>query len=359
MKLVRALQTRARPRWRLSLPLLSMSGKGGGRKGNIRKRKADSSDEERAGGGDKAGGEGVNAVAPPPAGAAGGTGAMKAKAAAKKDKGLAKGLSFGGDGDVIDGEEDETFVLKKKKPKVENPPRPPRPAPPRPCSSCCASRRRRALPTADRDLSIRQFSQERKDAAVAFKKGAEGDGKAASMGSYYSGGSYTDADMAALSKNAKSIGGKLATVPVSETSAMGGVSAAMDGTSQAHELVPSSRTLACRGSITKNCTIVSGWPDQTLVSLCFCVIACMVAVEGKKLRKKERSGTDMDAPVKIKGLSWAPKHDDDEVITSSDTSHHPARTHAGCLSCTMSITPSSSRAPQLPRPLMPLGISHI
>ena len=98
-----------------------MSGKGGGRKGNIRKRRADSSDEESAGGGDKAGGEGVTAAAPPPAApaaaaAAGGAGAVKAKA--KKDKGITKGLSFGGDGDTIDGEEDETFVLKKKKPKV-------------------------------------------------------------------------------------------------------------------------------------------------------------------------------------------------------------------------------------------------
>ena len=49
------------------------------------------------------------------------------------------------------------------------------------------------------------------------------------MGSYYSGGSYTDADMAALSKNAKSIGGKLATAPASGTSALRDASASMDG----------------------------------------------------------------------------------------------------------------------------------
>lgn len=27
----------------------------------------------------------------------------------------------------------------------------------------------------------------------------------------------------------------------------------------------------------------------------------------------------MDAPVKIKGLSWAPKHDDDDVSTAPNT----------------------------------------
>lgn len=185
-----------------------------GRKGNIRKRKADSDDEGGGGGGSRGGredGGGEESAAParPPAAAA----ATKGK---KKDKALSKGLSFGGEGDGEDGDEDSEFVLKKKKPKVRSSllRGPLRPAP--------SLKHGRQLLTLAR--------QERKAAGIAFQDGSEREGKAAAMGSYYAGGSYTDADMVALSKNARSIGGKPVMAPPAGGSAfVEGLPGSLDG----------------------------------------------------------------------------------------------------------------------------------